>query len=98
MLPEFEEANTQVLGVSADSWAANGAFQKEAGLTFPLLSDWPRFNAMQTLGIMNENAPTAQRVTFVIDREGVLRGRIQDVELEEHAREALRQAKEMNQS
>lgn len=80
-----------MLGVSVDSWAANGAYQKEMGLTFPLLSDWPQFTALKTLGIMREDQPTARRITFVLDKDRVIRGRIiEDSDMEAHAREALR--------
>lgn len=96
LLPEFETANTQVLGVSTDSWAANGAFQRELGLTFPLLSDWPQFNAMKTLGILREDQPTAQRVVFVLDKDRVLRGRVEgEQDMTAYAREALRIVKEL---
>ncbi len=39
-LQKLEAADTQVLGVSMDSWFSNKAFADQIGVTFPLLSDW----------------------------------------------------------
>ena len=38
---DFVKADAHVLGVSIDSFAANGVFQKELGCEFPIASDWP---------------------------------------------------------
>ncbi len=68
----------RVVGVSADTWATQGAFSKELGLEFPLLSDWPNNRTIATFGVERDGAPTARRVTFVFDAEGVLRSVIDD--------------------
>ena len=39
-LQKLEAADTQVLGVSIDSWFSNKAFADQIGVTFPVLSDW----------------------------------------------------------
>ena len=41
-IAKFEATDTQVLGVSMDSFAANKRFAQDIGVTFPLLSDWHR--------------------------------------------------------
>jgi len=60
----FEESNTQVLGVSSDPPAAHEEFSSKHGLSFPLLSD-------EGGAIQKRYAPG--RVTFIIDKSGVIR-------------------------
>jgi peroxiredoxin len=55
-----------------DSPAANAAFAKQEGLHFPLLSDFQR-TVSKAYGILNEEKGFANRATFVIDKEGVIR-------------------------
>jgi peroxiredoxin len=71
-IAKFEAADTQVLGISVDSFAANKKFAQELGVTFPLLSDFHR-KAAKAYGILNEELGVASRATFVIDQEGVIR-------------------------
>ena len=68
----FEEAGAQVVGVSSDSVASHRAFAARHRLPFLLLSDKDgavrkRFGVPATLGIL------PGRVTYVIDRAGVVR-------------------------
>ncbi len=64
-------SETQVLGVSVDSPAANGEFAKQIGVTFPLLSDMTR-KVSKEYGILNEEMQFANRTTFVVDKQGVI--------------------------
>jgi thioredoxin-dependent peroxiredoxin len=63
-LKKFESLNAQVLGISPDDVETHRRFSKELGLQFPLIADTDR--KIQTLYRQG-------RVTFVIDREGVIR-------------------------
>src|SRR2546426_7728114 len=63
-------SETQVLGVSVDSPAANAEFAKQIGVTFPLLSDMTR-KVSKEYGILNEEMQFANRTTFVVDKQGV---------------------------
>jgi peroxiredoxin len=60
-----------VLGISVDSPAANGAFAKQIGVTFPLLSDMKR-EVSKEYGILNEKMNFANRTTFVVDKNGII--------------------------
>jgi len=71
-IAKFVQANTQVLGISVDSPAANAAFAKQEGIQFPLLSDFQR-SVSKEYGILNEERGFANRTTFVIDKGGVIR-------------------------
>src|ERR1700752_3595358 len=50
-LAKLEASDTVVLGISIDSPAANAAFAKQIGVTFPLLSDMNR-KVLTEYGIM----------------------------------------------
>ena len=60
----FEEQNAQVLGVSSDPMAAHEEFSEKHGLSFPLVAD-------EGGALQKQYAPG--RVTFVIDKSGVIR-------------------------
>lgn len=68
----FEQSNTQVLGISLDPPERNRKFAQEIGATFPLLSDTQKATA-KAYGVLNMTHLFADRVTFVIDREGIIR-------------------------
>lgn len=55
-----------------DSPAANAAFAKQEDLRFPLLSDFKR-TVSKEYGILNEEQGFANRATFVVDKDGVIR-------------------------
>ena len=77
---DFEALDARVMGVSSDSFASQGAFAEKNGIEFPLLSDWPDSKTIAAFGIGRDGAPTANRVTFVFDAEGVVRAVIDDAE------------------
>jgi len=64
-------SETEVLGISVDSPAANGEFAKQIGVSFPLLSDMTR-KVSKEYGILNEEMQFANRTTFVVDKQGVI--------------------------
>jgi mycoredoxin-dependent peroxiredoxin len=74
-MAKFRESNTQVLGISVDSFASQKEFAKQNGVEFPLLSDFKR-EVSRVYGVLNEDAGVAIRTTFVIDKEG----RIKNIE------------------
>jgi peroxiredoxin len=71
-IAKFEETNTQVIGISVDSYAANKRFAEDIGVTFPLLSDFKR-QVVRDYGIFDEERFVGNRATFVIDKDGVIR-------------------------
>ena len=93
---DFEEAGAHVLGVSVDPFPSQGVFAKSLDLSFPLLSDWPRYAAAKAYDVWRENLNLAARVTYVIDKEGIIRGVVEsETDMEIHSREALRVVKEL---
>ena len=71
-LAKFEAMDTQVLGISMDSFAANKRFAQDIEVTFPLLSDWKR-KVVKDYGLLNEQTGYSARTTFVIDKEGIIK-------------------------
>jgi lipoyl-dependent peroxiredoxin subunit C len=73
---EFTDRDAQLLGVSTDSEFVHLAWRKShedlKGLPFPMLSDIKRELAT-ALGILDPEAGVAQRATFIVDPEGVVR-------------------------
>jgi peroxiredoxin (alkyl hydroperoxide reductase subunit C) len=73
---EFADRDTQVLGGSTDSefvhlaWRNNHPDLKE--LPFPMLADIKR-ELTTALGVLDPKAGVAQRATFIVDTEGIIR-------------------------
>ena len=63
---------TQVLGISVDSQFANKAYAKEIGVNFPLLSDFQK-TVSKLYGIFYAQHGFANRTTFVVDKQGIIR-------------------------
>ncbi len=82
-MPQFEAANAQVVGVSADHVATLDAFTKQNTIHHLLLSDFrrqmlPAYGALVT----DEKSPIyryARRAYFILDKDGTIRwAKIQD--------------------
>ncbi len=73
---EFEARDAQVLGVSTDSEFVHLAWRRDKdelrSLPFPMLSDIKR-ELSTALGIVDPEAGVAQRATYIVDPEGVIR-------------------------
>jgi peroxiredoxin (alkyl hydroperoxide reductase subunit C) len=73
---EFADRDAQVLGVSTDSEFVHLAWRRDKeelkNLPFPMLSDIKRELA-GNLGILDPEAGVAQRATYIVDPEGVVR-------------------------
>lgn len=73
-LPRFTDDGVQVLGVSVDHPPALKVWSIQEGYLFPLLSDyWPHGEVSQAYGAFNEVNGAANRATFLIDRDGIVR-------------------------
>ena len=71
-LAEF--ADVQLLAVSVDSVFTLRAWSDQRGYDFPLLSDfWPHGTVAQDYGVFNDKAGIANRGTFSVDTDGIIR-------------------------
>lgn len=73
---EFVDRDTEILGVSTDSEFVHLAWKQNHNdlrdLPFPMLSDIKR-ELSQALGILDENEGVAQRATFIVDPQNIVR-------------------------
>ena len=73
-IDRFQNDDVQVLTVSVDSPYSHKVFSEREGYQFPLLADfWPHGEVAQRYGVFNEKAGFADRGTFLVDREGIVR-------------------------
>ncbi|MFL6239118.1 MAG: peroxiredoxin [Actinomycetes bacterium] len=76
-LPEFENDDTEILAVSADTSHALRIFSEQEKLEYPLLSDfWPHGEVAKAYGVFDEKLGAATRGTFIIDKEGIVRWKV----------------------
>jgi len=73
---EFKARDAQLLGVSIDSEFVHHAWRREKeelrNLPFPMLSDIKR-ELTTALGILDPEAGVAQRATYIVDPQGIVR-------------------------
>lgn len=67
---KFDSNDTQVFGVSTDNSPSQKEFATKLGLSFPLLSDFVDRKVSTEYGVLIPGRGMANRVTFVIDKEG----------------------------
>ncbi|MFZ0707319.1 MAG: peroxiredoxin [Candidatus Korobacteraceae bacterium] len=91
---EFVDRDAQILGGSTDSEFVHHAWRTHhedlKTLPFPMLADIKRELTGQ-LGIIDENAGVAQRATYIVDPEGVIRfAYVTDLSVGRNPQEVLR--------
>jgi lipoyl-dependent peroxiredoxin subunit C len=91
---EFVDRDTQILGGSTDSefvhhaWRTHHADLKD--LPFPMLADVKR-ELTSALGILDPKAGVAQRATFLVDPDGIIRfAYVTDLSVGRNPQEVLR--------
>ncbi|HEY4085202.1 MAG TPA: peroxiredoxin [Bryobacteraceae bacterium] len=91
---DFADRDAQILGGSTDSefvhlaWRTHHADLKD--LPFPMLADIKR-ELCEALGILDRKAGVAQRATFVVDPEGIIRFvSVNDLSVGRNPQEVLR--------
>ena len=100
LMPEFEAADTAVLGVSMDPCVSHGAFRDKHGLTVNLLADIDgdlcnAFGVLVEKEVRGELKKGIRRSTFIIDKEGIIRRVFPDVKPKGHAQEVLEYVRQM---
>ena len=84
----IQQAGAVVLGVSADGVDSHAAFARKFNLPFPLLAD-PDGALIKAYGVKMPLLKMAHRVTFIIDRQGVVRFKVDKVDTDKHDRQVL---------
>lgn len=83
-----------MLGASADKLDVNQKFTDTNKYTYPLLSD-SDLKLIKALGIETTKGGMAQRVTFIVDRDGKIAKIFSPVAPKGHADEVLKAVKEL---
>jgi peroxiredoxin len=72
-LTSFRNAETEIVFVSCDPWAARQAWRTELGAEYTFASDfWAHGAASKAYGVFNETNGAPHRGTFLIDKSGVV--------------------------
>jgi peroxiredoxin Q/BCP len=92
--PQFEQAGTEIYGVSRDSLRSHEGFKSKLGLPFELISDpdeavCQQFGVMKMKNMYGKQVRGIERSTFVIDADGRLVKEWRGVKVPEHANEVL---------
>jgi peroxiredoxin len=73
VLPQFEEAGAQLVGISVDGAFCHKAFQEHQGLTIPLLADFhPKGEVAKAYGVWSEEHGVAGRALVMVGPDGVV--------------------------
>ncbi len=73
VLPEFQKANAELLGISVDGVWCHEAFANDRHLHFPLMADFePKGAVAKAYGVYRDQDGICERALFVIDKNGVI--------------------------
>ena len=73
MLPEFQEYDAELLGISVDGAWCHAAFSRDRKLHFPLLADFEPKGAIARLyQVYREGEGVSERALYVISPDGVI--------------------------
>ena len=98
LAPDFAEADTAIIGVSADAVKAQDAFKRKYDLSIALASD-EKHQMLEAYGVWGEKSMYGKtfmgvsRATFLIGRDGRIARVWPKVQVEGHAEEVLEAAK-----
>jgi peroxiredoxin len=70
----FSSSTVTTVTISCDTVYSHKIFDEREGFGFPLLSDfWPHGAVAQSYGVFNDGGGFANRGTFLVDRDGIVR-------------------------
>lgn len=73
-LSSIEQAGASAVVITCDNAPTNKAWAESEGFSFPILSDfWPHGEVTKAYGTFNETTGAADRSTFVLDEETIVR-------------------------
>lgn len=94
LYPQFQEAQTEIYGISRDSLRSHEGFKGKLGLPFELISDpdeavCNQFGVMKMKNMYGKQVRGVERSTFIIDANGRLVKEWRGVKVPNHADEVL---------
>jgi peroxiredoxin Q/BCP len=85
---------TEVVGVSVDTVESHKKFAEKNSLNFPLISDHDK-QISKSYGVLSKDGAYAERMTFIIDREGKIAKIFTNVEITKHTHEIITALKQL---
>ncbi len=97
---QFQQAHTQILGVSADNLRSHERFKKKWNLPFELIADTKRplcnaFGVMNPKVLFGKSVFGIVRSTFLFDQHGILRQVWRKVKTAGHAEAVLKAVQDL---
>jgi len=94
LYPQFQQANTEIFGISRDSLRSHEGFKSKLEMPFQLISDPDEtlclmFDVMKMKNMYGKQARGIERSTFVIDGAGTLVKEWRGVKVPGHVDEVL---------
>jgi peroxiredoxin Q/BCP len=101
LYPQFQQANTEIFGISRDSIRSHDGFKSKLELPFDLISDPDEtlcnlFNVMKMKNMYGKQVRGIERSTFVIDGAGRLVKEWRGVKVPGHIDEVLETVKALS--
>jgi peroxiredoxin Q/BCP len=98
---EFDECDTVVFGVSRDDCLVHEEFRDKHGLSLKLLSDaecevMKKYDVLTEHGTNGVSQLSVHRATFVIDKKGMVRHILRDLNPREHVASVLKLVRQIN--
>ncbi|TWI58616.1 peroxiredoxin Q/BCP [Pseudomonas duriflava] len=102
LYPQFQAANTEVLGVSRDGLKSHENFKAKQNFPFDLVSDKDEslctlFEVIKPKKLYGKEYLGIERSTFLIDKEGILRKEWRGVKVPGHVEDVLAAAQALSQ-
>ena len=94
LLDEFEALNASLVGVSTDKPGTLAKFRDKHTFRFDLLSDADK-EVSAAYGTLKDHGKSSNRVTFLIDPEGVVQAVWPRVKVDGHAEKVLARLREL---
>ena len=94
LYPQFQAANTEIIGISRDSLSSHEQFRQKLGLPFELISDADEqlcqlFNVIKMKNMYGKQVRGIERSTFILDASHTLIKEWRAVKVADHAQLVL---------
>jgi len=93
-IDRIKEQEAEVLGISVDDLESHKKFKEKENLNFPLLADTD-YSVSRAFGAFNEERQMSKRMTFIIDKNGIIQHIFPKVDVRAHAEEVIEALKAM---
>ncbi|MEM0030352.1 MAG: peroxiredoxin [Candidatus Nitrosocaldus sp.] len=87
-IERIKALGAEAIGISSDDIESHKRFASRYGLNFPLVSDVDN-SISKAYGVFNEEKRRARRVTFIIDKDGIIRHIMNRVDVDNHAKDVI---------